>query len=94
MRTLSYFFFPIVLGFSLHQAIRLTREMPDGWDRLADYVIGVQGTAPVFAMFLKMLGFSNKQIFEAILAFEIAFLMVGIGVSGGWWVDALMKREK
>lgn len=94
MKILLCFFFPVTLGYSLHQAIHLTREMPEGWDRLADYAIGTQGALPVFAIFLKMLGFSNEQIFKAMLAFEIAFLMIGIGVAGGWWTDTLINREK
>ena len=94
MKQIFYFLFAMLGGLLLHQTASITHKMPKGWQQLTGTTIGVQGTLPFFAMFLKKMGLPNKVIFLAIMAFQVAFLCVGIGVAGGWVVDTIFDIDR
>lgn len=94
MRQLFYFFVAMLGGLLLHQTASITHRMPKGWQQLTGTTIGVQGTLPFFAMFLKRLGLSKDAIFKACVGFQVAFLCVGIGVAGGWVIDTLFNIDR
>jgi len=96
MKQLFYLASAMIGGLLLHQTASITHKMPKGWQQLTGTTIGVQGTLPFFCLFLKRIGFTNDQIFKAMLVFETAFLCVGIGVAGGWVIDTIFNidREK
>jgi len=93
---LSDFFYFILAGLGLHQTASITHKMPEGWEQLAGTAIGVEGTFPLFVILLKRLKVPNDVIVLASAAYQLAFLMVGIGVAIGWLIDTLFKidREK
>lgn len=92
MKILGYFICAIFAGMIYHQAERHTADLADGWASLTNYVIGVVGTLPFFALLMKIFGMDEKDIVKATTSFLVAFLAIGIGVSGARWLDMLIPR--
>lgn len=86
MKILAYFVIAIVAGGFYHQAEQHTAKLSDGWGILTNYVIGVVGTLPFFVWLMKLFGMDEKEIVKAFTSFLVAFLAVGIGVSGARWL--------
>ena len=93
MKILAYFVAAIVAGMIYHQAEKHTAKLADGWGSLTNYVIGVTGTMPFFVLLMKMFGMDEKEIIKAVTSFLVAFLAVGIGVSGARWAHALWPKS-
>lgn len=91
-KIISFFLISLFAGALLHQAKRKTQELPQGFSNLTDYVIGVEGTSPFFMLLLKILGMKDDDIVKAFLAFQAAFLAIGLGVAGAWWWDTLFPK--
>lgn len=96
MKNLIEFAISILAGLGLHQTSSITHKMPEGWEQLAGTAIGVEGTLPVFVFFLKKLKVPNDIIFLVVVAYQVAYLLVGVGVALGWLLDLLfhIDREK
>jgi hypothetical protein len=84
----------ILTGFGLHQTASFTHKMPEGYEQIFGTSIGVVGTLPVFMLWLKRLSGIKNPFTWAVSAFLIAFLCVGIGVSGGWFWDTLFNIDR
>jgi len=91
---LSDFFCFILAGFGLHQTSRITRKMPSGWEQLTCYAIGTEGTFPLFIVLLKRMRVPADIIVLASAAYQVAFLLVGLGVALGWLFDGMFKKER
>ena len=89
MKILGYFVCATMAGIIYHQAERHTAKLADGWGSLTNYVIGVIGTLPFFVWLMKILGLDEKEIVKAVTSFLVAFLAIGLGVSGARWMHAL-----
>lgn len=94
MKILAYFITAIFAGVILHQAERHTAKLADGWGSLTNYVIGVIGTVPFFVWLMKILGLSEREVVKATTSFLVAFLAIGIGVSGARWLGMLFPRAE
>ena len=91
MKKIGAFFVTTLLsGYALHQTSKVTETLADGWDALTNYVIGVIGVAPFFAILLKILGFSNEKIAKIMSAYLSTFVIFGVGVS---WARLNDKRS-
>jgi len=84
----------LLVGLGLHQTASITHKLPEGWEQLTGTAIGVEGTFPLFLLILKKQKFTNQQIAHAGVAYQIAFLFVGIGVAIGWMMDTLFGIER
>lgn len=84
----------ILAGFGLHQTASFTHKMPEGYEQIFGTSIGVVGTLPVFALWLRRLNGIKNNNTLAICAYLIAFLGVGIGVSGGWLLDTIFNIDR
>jgi hypothetical protein len=93
MKLRDYFLF-IATGIALHQTASITGKIPHGWERLTAYVIGVEGTFPVFVLLMNRLGLPQDAIIRAGAAFQLAFLLIGIGVAAGWLFDTLFGIDR
>jgi hypothetical protein len=93
MKLRDYFLF-IAAGIALHQTASITGKIPHGWERLTAYVIGVEGTFPVFVVLMTRLGVPQDAIIRAGAAFQLAFLLIGIGVAAGWLFDTLFGIDR
>jgi len=84
MKRMAVFFIAVMAaGYALHQTSRVTKTLPDGWNTLTDYAIGVMGVLPFFDITLKLLGFTDEQILKASMAYLATFVTFGVGVSWG-----------
>ena len=93
MKLRDYFIF-IAAGIALHQTASITGKIPHGWERLTAYVVGVEGTFPVFVLLMARLGISQDVIVRASAAYQLAFLLIGIGVALGWMGDTLFGIDR
>ena len=93
MKLIDFFAF-IFAGLCYHQTASLTHKMPAGWGQLAGYAIGVEGTYPLFVVLLRRLKVPAEFIVMASAAYQVAFLLVGIGVSIGWFFDSVFHIER
>ena len=93
MKLRDYFLF-IGCGIALHQTASITGKIPHGWNCLTGYVIGVQGAFPAFVVLMKRLGVAQDTIMRASAAYQLAFLLIGLGVASGWLMDALIGIDR
>jgi len=94
MKQIFYFLSALIGGLLLHQTASITHKMPEGWEQLAGTTIGVEGTFPFFVMFLKRMGLDSDKIFKASVAYQVAFLCIGIGVALGWLLDTIFQVDR
>lgn len=83
-----------LMGFGLHQTASITHKMPEGYEQIFGTSIGVIGTLPIFALWLKRLSGVKNPFTWAIAAFLLAFLGVGVGVSAGWLWDTVFNIDR
>ncbi len=93
MKLRDYFLF-IAAGVALHQTASITGKIPQGWEQLTAYAIGVEGTFPIFVLLMGRLGLPQDAITRAGAAYQLAFLLIGIGVALGWLADTLMGIDR
>ena len=93
MKLRDYILF-LLAGLALHQTASITHKLPEGWEQLTGTAIGVEGTFPIFLMILNKQKFTGQQIAHAGVAYQIAFLCVGIGVAVGWLIDTLFGVKR
>lgn len=92
MMTLINLVISSLAGIALHQTRRYTHSLPEGWRELTSYTIGVTGTTPIFALWWHRLKDVTHPFERAFLAFVLAFIGVGTGVSAGWLVDTFKEE--
>jgi len=80
-KIVAFFIACLAAGYALHQTSRITKTLADGWAVLANYVIGVMGVLPFFAILLRMMGFTQQQVLQAVVAYLAAYVDFGTGVS-------------
>lgn len=75
--------FAVVWGIFLHQSepfILALHTNSEVMRLMSRYGVGVIGTAPVFDIFMKLLGLDKKTRLMAMVAYFLSFIFVGIGV--------------
>ena len=94
MKILLDFALSALAGFGLHQTASITHKMPEGFEQIFGTTIGVVGTSPIFAMWLRRLSGIKNPFTWAISAFFLAFLGVGCGVAFGWLIDTIFDIDR
>jgi hypothetical protein len=92
MRTIIGIF---ITGLIMHQAKRLTEQLPRGYEQIADHAIGGISMLGVFPLMARMYGMKSEEIKTGETALAIGLLAFGGGVVMGWLLDTpIWQRRK
>lgn len=81
------FFITALFGLGLHQSRRITSQMPQGWENIADHSIGGAGLLVAWPYWYARLSDVHSSLVRGWLSLAMSLLSVGAGVVLGWVVD-------
>lgn len=82
----------IAWGLITHQAERITRRIPGGWQEMTNYGIGVLCVFPFFnIVHARIPNMTSQPRQKAQIAYILSFVFFGVGVGIGRILDALRK---
>jgi hypothetical protein len=81
-----------LFGLGLHQAKRVTSQMPNGWENIADHSVGGVGLLLAWPYWYKRLAPVHDGFIRGWLSLAMALLSIGAGVVAGWVLDG--ERDK
>lgn len=82
----------IILGITAHQAERITRRMPDGWQQMTNYGIGWLAVYPLFGFVFKRI--TGSAYDRARIAYILSGVFFGVGVGIGRVIDAMLRGRR